>query len=225
MNKILSIIIPVYNKWNFTKSCLNDLSKLPLNHEIIIVDNASTDETKIELPKLLNQYNYSFIRNEENTFHSKACNQGFKIATGENVLFLNNDIRVKSNHDNWTQFIIDDCISNTIVGPTMGVLDNELNFIKESNAQLSGNSYLSGWCVAANRDTWNKVAVSPNQIWNEEYPFYFNDVDLSFRAKRKNITLKIIDVPITHFRQVSAKQLNINKLYNEGRKVFVNDWK
>ncbi len=52
MNKI-SIVICCYNKWNFTKSALNDLSKL-LNAELIIIDNASTDETQLELAKFSN---------------------------------------------------------------------------------------------------------------------------------------------------------------------------
>ena len=46
MNKILSICTPVFNKFEFTKSYLNDLSKLSNEHEIIIVDNASTDQTE-----------------------------------------------------------------------------------------------------------------------------------------------------------------------------------
>ena len=47
----ISIIIPVWNKEKYTKSCLNDLIKLKptgriKNYEIIIVDNASTDKTE-----------------------------------------------------------------------------------------------------------------------------------------------------------------------------------
>ena len=49
MSKILSIVIPVFNKFNFTKACLSDLSKLSSDHEIIIVDNGSTDETQAQL--------------------------------------------------------------------------------------------------------------------------------------------------------------------------------
>lgn len=231
--KILSIVIPVFNKWNFTKSCLNDLVQLPEDHEVIIIDNASSDETPKEIEKLINDLREKYpsgayiryIRNEENTFHSKACNQGFKITNGEKVLFLNNDIRVKINHSTWTKTIIDACNStNGLVGPTMGQLDKGLNFVKEANEQLSGNSYLGGWCIAASKNNWDKLSEGDGP-WNEAFPFYFNDTDLSFRARQKQIALNVIAVPeVAHFGKVSAAQINIPKLYQEGRKVFLKKW-
>lgn len=236
MNKVLSIVIPVYNKWNFTRSCLNDLCQLSEdNHEIIIIDNASSDETQVETPKLIEEISHKYpiscdikyVRNEENTFHSKACNQGFRLSRGSHVLFLNNDIRVKVNHQIWTQAIVDACDStNGLVGPTMGQLDKELNFVREANQQLTGNSYLGGWCIAARKDVWNKLDVDgTGQIWNEAFPFYFNDTDLSFRARKKNVPITHVTVPdALHFGKISAAQINIHKLYTEGRKVFIKHW-
>ncbi len=235
MSKKLSIVIPIFNKWNFTKACLNDLSQLPDNHEITIIDNASTDETNKEicafLEKLGTEYpdrcQVHYIKNDKNTFHSKACNQGFRQSSGENVLFLNNDIRVRGNHTSWTQTIIDNCNSSGgLVGPTMGQLDNNLNFVREANQQLSGNCYLGGWCLAAKRDVWEKLDVDgAGQIWNEQFPFYFNDTDMSFRARKNNIPLTVISLPdIVHFGKISAAQINITKLYNEGRQVFLKHW-
>lgn len=233
--RVLSIVTPVFNKWNFTKSCLNDLAQLPEDHEVIIIDNASSDETSKEIHKLIEELHkkypsgayISYVRNEENTFHSKACNQGFNIANGENILFLNNDIRVRSNHTDWTKTIIDACNStNGLVGPTMGQLDKDLNFVREDNKQLTGNSYLGGWCIAGRKDVWEQLKVGDtNQIWNEEFPFYFNDTDLSFRARKKKIPLTVISLPeAAHFGKVSAAQINIPKLYNEGRQVFLKKW-
>lgn len=229
--KHLSIVIPVYNKWNFTKACLTDLCQLPFDHEVIIIDNASSDETQKEMVELMKtlprRVTLVYIRNEENTWHSKACNQGYRLATGENVLFLNNDIRVKSNHEGWTQAIVDACQSTSgIVGPTMGQLDNNLNFVKEANQQLTGNSYLGGWCIAASKEVWKKLDVDgTGQIWNEKFPFYFNDTDLSFRARKHQVPLTVIPLlEVTHFGKISAAQVNIHKLYNEGRQVFLKNW-
>lgn len=233
MNKILSIIVPVFNKWNFTKSCINDLAQLSDDHELIIIDNASTDETNKEIDLLFeslqkkypNGCKLNYHKNDINTFHSKACNIGYLKSKSDNVLFLNNDIRVKSNNNNWTKVIIDACKDNTLIGPTMGLLDKQLNFVKESNTTLDGNSYISGWCLAGNKKTFQKLMSVPNQIWNEKYPMYFNDTDLSFRARKLGIKLEVISLPdVVHFGKVSATQLNINKLYNEGRTVFLKDW-
>lgn len=235
MIKAVSIIIPVFNKWNFTKSCLNDLVKLPSSHEIIIIDNASSDETKAELSKFCEDLNTANpdsakvypTRNEENTFHSKACNQGARGAGSEVLIFLNNDIRVRSNHNTWTQGIIKACVeTGGLVGPTMGQLDKNFNFVREANQQLEGNVYLGGWCIAGKRTAWEKLDVDgKGQFWNEEFPFYFNDTDLSFRARKNQVPLTVISVPdVVHFGKVSAQQINIPKLYQEGRNVFLKKW-
>jgi GT2 family glycosyltransferase len=184
-----------------------------------VIDNNSTDQTS-ELSKIT-QDNFKYIRNETNVFHSQACNQGYELSESDNVMFLNNDIKVKSNFTSWTQDIIDNC--DKVVGPTMGLLDKDFNFIKESNQQLTGNSYLSGWCIASNKSNWEKV--KNNQIWDEQFPLYFNDGDLSFRFKQLGIPLEVVNIPVVHFGKVSSKQLNIHKLYTEARKVFIKKWK
>lgn len=226
----LSIIILCYNKWNFTKSCLKDLSHLPTDtHEIVIVDNASSDETYQEMIKLCNEteMNLVYIRNPHNYGFAGGCNIGFTKSIGENVLFLNNDIRVKSNHTNWTSAIISSC-DEGLVGPTMGQLDNDLNFIQEANKILSGKSYMSGWCLGSSKENWNKLNISNtdiSQIFSEEFFCYFEDTDLSFRARQLKILFKLVDVPVIHFGRVSSKQLNTNKLYSDARRIFINKWK
>ncbi len=230
-SKKLSIVILCYNKWNFTKSCLDDLSKLPSDHEIIVVDNASTDETQSQLQT---NNDIVYYRNEKNSGFAAGCNIGYGLSTASNVLFLNNDIRVKHSHDKWTQPIIDLC-PNGLVGPTMGLLDKDLNFIKEANRVLLGNSYMSGWCLAASKDIWNKLEIPRNiafttervypQIFSEEYGIaYFEDTDLSFRAKKLNIKMQIVDVPVVHFGKQTSKQLNTYALYNHARKIFIKKW-
>src|ERR1700722_8839456 len=99
---ILSIIIPVFNKWGFTKQALKDLYRLPNNHEIIVLDNGSSDETQSQLQ---NSKEIIYVRNNNNFGFAKASNQGYQISSAPNILFLNNDIRVnheKINSANWT---------------------------------------------------------------------------------------------------------------------------
>lgn len=213
-----SIVLTVFNKWNFTKSCLEDLLRLK-DVEIIVIDNNSSDETN----EKIKDYNVVYHRNDENLFHSKACNIGYGLAKADNVLFLNNDIRVKSNHDNWIDILLEDC-NKGIVGPTMGLLDNDLNFVKEANQFMSGNSYISGWCLASSKEIFNTFCKN-GEVWLEKFPFYFNDTDLSFRARKNNIPLIVKEIPVVHFGQVSSKQLHVTKLYSEGRKVFYNKYK
>lgn len=225
MSKILSIIILAYNKYNFTASCLKDLSYLPNDHEIIVFDNASSDETK---SKLEGSKEITYIRSEENIGFGRGNNIAYNLTSAPNVMFLNNDIRVNKNKDCWTQDIIKYC-DDYIVGPTMGLLDKEFNFIKEDNKYLEGLSYMSGWNISSSKNNWNKLNTSndPNvvKVFDEDFPFYFEDTNLSFSARKLGIPFKVIDIPVVHFGKISSKQLNVAKLYTEARKIFVNKWK
>lgn len=227
--KVLSIVIPVWNKYNFTKSCIKDISQLPVDHEIIIVDNASTDETHEELK---NNSRVVYVRNSENLGFAKACNVGYGVSTAPNVLFLNNDIRVKSNHTDWTAPLIKEC-SNGLVGPTMGQLDSNLNFVKEADAVLPGKSYMSGWCLASSKSIWEKLTIprpvtdmsAAPQVFSEEFGLaYFEDTDLSFRARSQKINFTVVPVPVVHFGKQTSSQLNTRKLYLEAREIFVRKW-
>jgi O-antigen biosynthesis protein len=224
MDKVLSVVIPVFNKYNFTRACLEDLAHLPDDHEIIVVDNGSTDETEKELEK---NSRIIYLRNQENLGFAKGCNAGYSKASAPSVLFLNNDIRVKSNQSNWTAPLIQYCDA-ALVGPTMGQLDNNLNFVKEANVELTGNSYVSGWCIASSKEIWEKLKISTSvgtQIFSEEFGLaYFEDTDLSFRARKLGIPFQVVDIPVVHFGKQSSSQLNTHKLYTQARQIFVRKW-
>ncbi|OQZ02636.1 MAG: hypothetical protein B6D35_00945 [Candidatus Brocadia sp. UTAMX2] len=87
----VSIIIPVFNKVEFTKKCCEALVKnTPRGlYELIIVDNASTDDTSAFLKGL--KGDVKIITNEKNLGFSRACNQGARLAATNYLLFLNND--------------------------------------------------------------------------------------------------------------------------------------
>ena len=116
----LSIVIPVFNNVNFTKACLQDLSQLPDDHEIVVVDDASTDKTE-EIVRSFGRCTY--VKNEKNSGFAFSVNLGYTRSTGRYVMFLNNDIRVKSDKGNWTEKILDKA-DGKLVGPTGGLLDS-----------------------------------------------------------------------------------------------------
>ena len=99
LKKAITIIIPVFNKWDLTRQCLQSIRDSGNDglYEVRVVDNASSDETPIECPalgKALFQENFTYHRLPENKNFGPACNLGAEQATTPYVLFLNNDTLV-----------------------------------------------------------------------------------------------------------------------------------
>ncbi|MFA5758931.1 MAG: glycosyltransferase [Clostridia bacterium] len=223
-NKKLAIVIPVWNNWSYTKTAISHLDRLPDDHKLFIIDNGSQDDTS----KLLPSKKLDIIRNKENLFFAKACNQGFTSAVDQGfpyVMFLNNDIRVFGNPDCWTAPLITAAEKGYLVGPTAGCLDNNLNFICEApKIPTRGHWYVSGWCITASVQTWNKLIVDEGPF-STEFTFYFEDTDLGFRAKQLNISSLIIPVPVKHLGKASSKKLGVSNLYLNAKPIFMNKWK
>lgn len=88
----ISIILVLYNRAELTLSCLYSILRNPFKSvEVIIIDNNSTDKTRELLQKVQGA---KIILNSENLHFLLACNQASKIATGEYLLFLNNDAQL-----------------------------------------------------------------------------------------------------------------------------------
>lgn len=222
----LSIIVPCHNRANFTMNAISILSALnPQDTQIIIVDNASTDDTRKRLEELQIP-NLSRIFNSQNKFHSGGCNAGFAEATGERVLFLNNDIKGSTTDNDIVKMI--DSNPDGLTGPTGGFIDksDRYSFKYETKDGVRQFNYISGWCVGARKETWEKL-WDKDQLgpWNEGFPLYYNDGDLAFRAAQKDIPLALHPLPLLmHIGQVSTKQMNVQKLYTEARNKFNEKW-
>lgn len=87
---LVSIIIPVYGKINYTLQCLRSIMKNPPQapFEIIVVDDLSPDNTR---EVLASAAGLRVISNETNQGFIRSCNSGAAAARGEYLLFLNND--------------------------------------------------------------------------------------------------------------------------------------
>lgn len=235
--KQISIIIPVFNNWIYTKNCLEKLFKLDNNYEIIIIDNGSTDETQLEIENFKkNMHNLIYIRNEKNLGFGGAINLVFRKIFEENnsknSLILNNDIKFGSD-DNVFKWL--DTLSNIlnkskdiIIGPTGGFVDeNNFSFLYETEMYNKNINYISGWCLAASNKTWKKL-ISANEFGpfdTKNFFVYFEDTDLGFRCKQKNIGFCLMPTPLIHIGKQTSKFLNISKLYLNSKTNFIKKWK
>lgn len=95
----VSIVIPTKDKSHLLRMCLNGLllgTDYP-DKEIVVVDTGSKEPETLSYYQELAAYSEVKIVNFEKVFnYSAACNYGASCATGEMLLFLNNDIEVIS---------------------------------------------------------------------------------------------------------------------------------
>jgi len=92
----ISIVILNYNAGELLEKCISSILKSNYkNFEIILVDNASKDEShkecKNKFPKI------KLIENKENLGYCEGNNVGLRMARGEYVVILNPDTIVDNN--------------------------------------------------------------------------------------------------------------------------------
>jgi GT2 family glycosyltransferase len=91
----VSIIVPVFNQWPITKDCLQAIwATVPrwCEIEVIVSDDASTDDTPLELASLAtSEPRLKVLRKEKNSGFVETCNRAAATATGNILVFLNND--------------------------------------------------------------------------------------------------------------------------------------
>jgi glycosyltransferase involved in cell wall biosynthesis len=91
MHPIVSVIIPTYNRGNIISKAIDSvLSQTYAHHEIIVVDDGSTDKTQETLRPYLHKIKYLY---QENKGVSAARNTGIHNSKGEWIAFLDSDDR------------------------------------------------------------------------------------------------------------------------------------
>ena len=87
MQNLVSIVIRTFNESKYINLCLNSIEKQDYkNHEIIIIDSGSSDDT---IPKIKTRQNIKYyIFKQKNYIPGKALNFGVDKAKGEFIVFL-----------------------------------------------------------------------------------------------------------------------------------------
>ena len=91
----VSIVIPVCGRWDLTRACLEQIwltAPVELATEVIVVDDASPDDTGEQLRRIAaTEPRLRVVQRPSNMGFSHACNAGAAVATGDILVFLNND--------------------------------------------------------------------------------------------------------------------------------------
>jgi GT2 family glycosyltransferase/glycosyltransferase involved in cell wall biosynthesis len=217
---LVSIVIPVYNKIDYTVACLRSLAQHAgaAAFEVIVVDDASSDATAERLARI---GGIQVIRNAQNLGFVGSCNAGAAAARGDFVLFLNNDTVVTAG---WLEALLrcfDEEPDAGLVGAKLVYPDGRLqeagsiifadgsgwnygrfedpadpryNFRREAD-------YCSGAAILIRRELLGKLGG-----FDARYaPAYYEDTDLAFAVRAAG--LKVFYEPravVVHFEGVTA---------------------
>jgi GT2 family glycosyltransferase/glycosyltransferase involved in cell wall biosynthesis len=121
---VVSIIIPTRDKSELLRQCLHGLlegTRYP-RKEIILVDTLSREPETLALYQEFEGHpDVSLVRFEAEFNYSAACNLGARAASGEMLLFLNNDVEVTD--PDWLTELV-----HTALVPGVGVVGTMLHY-------------------------------------------------------------------------------------------------
>ena len=238
--EMVSIIIPIHNKVEYTKQCVEHLvlNTAYKPYEVIIIDNASSDGTVEFLDSL--EGDVKIITNDTNLGFAMSNNQGAKVAKGKYLMFLNNDTIPQPGWLENMVKIMKERSDVAVVGSKMIYPDNTIqhagvvfdvsdagvhishiykgfdrdrkavNHIREMNAVTAA-------CMLVKKDFFLN-----NRMFDEGFLNGYEDIDFCLRVREKG--LKIIYTPeseLLHYEEMTEGRLS----YSERNiRHFLNKW-
>ena len=208
-----SIVVLTYNNLTLTRQCLEsifDKTNAP-DFELIVVDNASTDGTPQFLRQVADVHsNVRQILNVENTGFAHGNNQGAAAATGEYLVFLNNDTVVTPGWlDGLIRYLRDPSVG--MVGPVTNNSGNETR-IRVDYTSLDDLGRFAEEYTHAHRGQATEIGMLPflcvalrRVVFEEIGPLdecfgvgMFEDDDYAFRLKQKGYRLLCVEEVFVH---------------------------
>lgn len=149
---MIDIVIVNWNAGHHIRACLCSLAKLSraeIQFRVILVDNASSDNSLENLP--VERLDFTLIRNPRNAGFAAACNQGARAARGDFVLFLNPDTLLRDTA------ALKLCV-NTMISPASAMvgicgvkLVDESGHVAKTSTRFPSPKRVIGWIFGLDR--------------------------------------------------------------------------
>ena len=189
--------------------CLISISEHcdPNTTELIVVDNASLDDTHDYLEGLEEKgfFNCTIITNNRNKGFAASVNQGLEAASGEYACILHNDIVLNSNIVAELGALMDENPRYAVIGPMTNKTlnpDQSLRSAEEYSEELVRSEYLDSFCMMIRTDS--------NLRLDDQLAF-FEDIDLCFKARQEGHRVGIAtQVSVEHHYGTTTFGLNLD---------------
>ncbi len=238
----LSIIISVYNCVDLTRRCLDTLlPTIPqdLDHEIVLIDDGSTDDSRNYLSEFAKQYAHcNVLLNPENQGYARSNNHGARLANGDLLLFLNNDTELT---EGWLEPMlagIKKCAKVGMIGNVQKrisdkMIDHAGVFIsaegKPAHLQVdpsveypkskySEQFAVTGACFLIAASLFNKVGGFGTEFLNGG-----EDMDLNFKVKQLGFRMYVANRSVI-YHHVSASP-GRNDHHEQNTRILFGKWR
>lgn len=208
--KKYSIVIPTYNHCeDLLKPCIDSILKYTDHNliEIVVVANGCTDGTRDYLESVKNHVSYIWI--DEPRGYTYPTNVGMKVAVGEYVILLNNDIILLEQEKNtWLNVLEEPFKKDKDVGIT-----GPVKFSWDCGGVT--REAMAFWCVMISRRLINGIGYL-DEIFS---PGMGEDGDYSIRAVNAGFKLVSVPVDVTGEFDTGIKNFNF-PIYHKGNGTF-----
>ena len=240
----VSIIVLAYNQRSFTEACLNSIERFTryANMEAVVVNNGSTDDTAKFLARWGSKRPWvRVIANNSNVGFAAGNNCGARAATGEYLIFLNNDTFV-------TEGWVGDLLAHFRRHPKLGLLgpvtnrsgnesvipieyDNMEEMAVHSRSYTASHRWeltkphvLHWFCVMTPRIVWEQVGEL-----DEAFGIgMFEDDDYTYRVRAAGYEVACAeDVFVHHHHSASFGEFTTavyDELFAKNRRYFESKW-
>lgn len=241
---LVSIVIPVYNQFDYTYHCLEAIlnNSEGCEYEVLVANDCSTDLTE-RLEQVVN--GITVINTTRNLGFLLNCNYAAQYASGKYLVFLNNDTQVQPNWLPPLTALLENHSSVGLVGSKLIYSDGYLQeaggiLWKDASAWNYGNrqnpdrsefnyvheaDYISGAAIIIRKNLWDEIGGFDTRY----APAYCEDSDLAFEVRRHGY--QVLYQPasvVVHFEGVSnGTDLaeGLKKYQVENQKKFFEKWK